>query len=479
AGIDALLKEHGVATFKQLPKEQRARRNALGLSYEDLSIRKINEKRRQYFERELERYEPYAFSVYSGAPNGYTSVKALNPIPKDRTGEVPSVFILTGGSLESPGDAVTPGVLSAAYASNELVQPTALNTIPQGAEGRRLALANWIVNANNPLTARVIVNRVWQWHFGRGLVATPNNFGKMGAKPTHPELLDWLATWFIDHDYSLKKLHTLIMSSNAYRRAGEPVDVKRTAELDAKNELLSYFSPRRVAAEEMRDAMLAVTGELNPEMGGPGVFPEINWEVAFQPRHIMGSVAPAYQPSPEPHQRNRRTIYAFRFRTLADPMLEVFNRPVSETSCDRRDETTVTPQVFALFNSEFASDRAIALASAVTKYESTLERRISRAFELVYGRAATDDEIARCSAHVRAMTEYHRAHPPQPRKLPTSVKRSMVEEMTGLPVEWEESLDELEHYHSDLKPWDVDAETRALADVCLVLLNSNEFLYVR
>jgi mono/diheme cytochrome c family protein len=473
------LKEHGVDDFSKLTKEQRAHSNLLGLSKTDLSLRKINEKRKQYFERELKRYEPFAFSVYSGPTNNYSSVKPLSPKPKQRMGDVPDVFILAGGSLESPGEQVTPGVLSAAYDSNDVTTPTAWNTIPSSTEGRRLALARWVASDKNPLTARVIVNRVWQWHFGRGLVATPNNFGKMGAKPTHPELLDYLAGWFIDNGWSLKKLHVLIMTSQAYQQAGEPVDPKRTAELDARNELLSYFPPRRLSAEEMRDAMLAVTGELNCEMGGPGVFPEINWEVAFQPRHIMGSVAPAYQPSRTPHERNRRTLYAFRYRTLADPMLEVFNRPGSETSCERRDETTVTPQVFALFNSEFALDRAIALAVEVTKSEPTTKARIARAFRLMYGRAATDDELSSCEAHVARMTAWHRDHVPEPVKLPTSVKRHMVEEMTGEPVEWEESLDGLADYQSDLKPWDVDAETRALADVCLVLLNSNEFLYVR
>jgi mono/diheme cytochrome c family protein len=473
------LKEHGVDDFSKLTKEQRAHSNLLGLSKTDLSLRKINEKRKQYFERELKRYEPFAFTVYSGPTNNYTSVKPLSPKPKQRMGDVPDVFILAGGSLESPGEQVTPGVLSAAYESNDVTNPTSWNTIPSTTEGRRLALARWIASDKNPLPARVIVNRVWQWHFGRGLVATPNNFGKMGAKPTHPELLDYLATWFIDNGWSLKKLHVLIMTSEAYQQAGEPADAERVAELDARNELLSYFPPRRLSAEEMRDAMLAVTGELNREMGGPGVFPEINWEVAFQPRHIMGSVAPAYQPSRTPRERNRRTLYAFRYRTLADPMLEVFNRPGSETSCERRDETTVTPQVFALFNSEFALDRAIALAAEVTKSEPTTKARVARAFRLVYGRAATDVELSSCEAHVSRMAAYHRDHVPGPVKLPTSVKRHMVEEMTGEPVEWEESLDGLADYQSDLKPWDVDAETRALADVCLVLLNSNEFLYVR
>src|SRR5207253_8765448 len=163
---------------------------------------------------------------------------------------------------------------------------------------------------------------------------------------------------------------------------------------------LASFPPRCLAAEELRDTMLAMTGELNRTLGGPGVFPEINWEVALQPRHIMGSVAPAYQPSPLPRQRHRRTIYAFRYRTLADPMLEVFNRPGSEVSCERREETTITPQVFALFNGAFVHDRALALAVALEQSADQLTGRIERAFRLCYGRPPSAEEVRLCQEHV-------------------------------------------------------------------------------
>src|SRR5206468_8634670 len=291
-----------------------------------------------------------------------------------------------GGSLASPADEVMPGVLSAMFGSNDRLSPSDWNSVPQSADGRRLALARWIASRENTLTARVIVNRVWQQHFGRGLVATPNNFGKMGARPTHPELLDWLATWFMDNGWSLKKLHELIVTSAAYQQASERPDIDQLRERDSKNDLLAYFPPRRLAAEEIRDAMLSVSGELNTEMGGPGVFPELNWEVALQPRQIMGSMAPAYVPSRTRAERNRRTIYAFRIRTLSDPMLEVLNRPGSETSCERRDETTVTPQVFALFNSEFAATRALAMAGRLLNDHSSVAERIDAAFRAVYGR---------------------------------------------------------------------------------------------
>jgi cytochrome c553 len=483
--IAAYLKEKGAAKFEVLPSEGRPNKGEIGLSKEELTLRKINRKRLDYLQRELERYEPLAFSVYSGPPNGYSSVRrpTTNPKHQKRRAALPTtlppVHILIGGSLEAPGEAVTPGVLSAVHGSNDRIAPTSWNTVPQTTMGRRLALAGWIASPANTLTARVIVNRAWQQHFGRGLVATPNNFGKMGAKPTHPELLDHLATWFVERGWSLKKLHRLIVTSATYRQAGEHPDMHKLAEIDAKNELLAYFPSRRLAAEEIRDAMLAVSHELSGDAGGPGVFPEINWEVAFQPRHIMGSVAPAYQPSRTPQERNRRTIYAFRYRTLADPLLEVFNRPGTEMSCERRDETTVTPQVFALFNSEFAHHRALAMAAALRKDAAALDAQIELAFRRVYARAPTEDEARKSTAHVRAMLEHHRSRQPEPTPLPQKVARHMVEEMTGEDMHWDEELDRMHDYQRDLMPSNADADTRALAELCLVLLNSNEFLYVR
>jgi hypothetical protein len=480
--IAAYLAERSVKSLEELPPAERPKADYLGgtfgLSKSDLSLRKVYQKSAQYLERELNRFEPFAFSVYSGPDNKYTSVKAVNPAPQRREETPPVVHVLTRGSLESPGDAVTPGVLSAMTLSRSDYAPTA-SPIPDTTAGRRLALARWIASSENTFTARVIVNRVWQQHFGKGLVATPNNFGKMGGRPSHPELLDHLAAWFIDEGWSINKLHRLIVSSATYRQAGEHPDIEKLLQVDPKNALLAYFPSRRLAAEELRDAMLAASGELNPEMGGPGVFPEIHWEVALQPRHIMGSVAPAYLPSRTPGERNRRTIYAFRLRTLADPMLEVFNRPLTEVSCDRRDETTVTPQVFALFNGQFAHGRALALAASLERSEATAEGRIRGAFSLVYGRSPTAEEVALCIEHLARMKEHHERHRPVRAELPLVVRRGMIEELTGDMVTWEEELTGMKEYERDLMPWEVTAETRALAEVCLVLFNSNEFLCIR
>lgn len=475
------LKENGYKNLKDVPADKRPPVRWFGLTELEKSLVKINNKRISYFERELKRYESYAFSVYNGPPNNYRSTQAVNLLPnlKKQQGEAQQIFILAGGAITAPTQKVTPGVLSAVAGSNNSQEPTAWNTIPQSSEGRRLAFARWIASSNNTLTARVIVNRIWQTHFGTGLVATPNNFGQKGEKPSHPELLDWLATWFMDHGWSIKKLHHLIMTSDAYQQSSHPINQEMVKNQDPNNRLLSHYPTRRMTAEQIRDSLLSITGELNQEMGGPGVFPEINWEVALQPRHIMGSVAPAYQPMPLPEQRNRRTLYAFRYRTLSDPMLEVFNRPNSESSCERRDETTVTPQAFALFNGQFTHDRAIALAHKIKQETKSDTEAISQVFQQLVLRTPNPTENQLALKHVKEMNVYHQTHAPQKVDLPRNVKREMIEELTGESFAWTEKLDLTDNYVQDLKPWDVNAETRALAELCLVLMNSNEFIYLR
>lgn len=478
----AYLRERGVKRLEDLPPEKRPAGgnfgNEFGLTKTEQSLQKIYEKNRLYLERELERFEPNALSLYDGTDNGYLSVRPVYTVSADRSGVVPAVHILAGGSLESPLDVVKPGLLSAMATANGREQSTAGNAIPDTMDGRRLALAKWIASPNNTLTARVIVNRIWQQHFGKGIVATPNNYGSMGARPTHPELLDWLATWFIEHDWSVKRLHRLIMDSATYQQSGDQPERNKLDTFDPADSLLGYFPPRRLAAEEIRDSMLAMTGELNSEMGGPGVFPEINWEAALQPRHIMGSVAPAYLPSKTPRERNRRTIYTFRYHTLPDPLLEVFNRPGCDISCERRDQTTVTPQAFAMFNSEFVQHRSLAFAAGLTKEHSTFDKQLGAAFACTYGRAPTPEEVDVCRQHFQQSLRHHREEVLKPVALPTHVKRGMIEEFTGEMVYWDEELP-LADYQRDTMSWDVAPAVRALADVCLVLLNSNEFLYVR
>jgi len=160
-------------------------------------------------------------------------------------------------------------------------------------------------------------------------------------------------------------------------------------------------------------------------------------------------------------------------------MLEVFNRPGSESSCERRDETTVTPQAFALFNGQFTHDRAVALAHKINQETKSKAEAINRIFQQTVLRTPDAAELKLALEHVEEMQVYHQSHPPQKITLPREVKREMIEELTGEPFVWTEKLDLTDHYVQDLKPWDVDAETRALAELCLVLMNSNEFVYLR
>ncbi|MFH5802633.1 PSD1 and planctomycete cytochrome C domain-containing protein [Alienimonas sp. DA493] len=391
-----------------------------------------------------------------------------------RPQQADAVHVLPGGSLEDPGEAVNPGVLSAMVGLGGM--PPA--DVPDSRSGRRAALADWIASDRHPSTARVMVNRVWQWHFGTGLVKSSNNFGRTGSGPSHPELLDYLANRFVEGGWSVKDLTRLILSSEAYRRGGRSPDPDRLAAADPDGALLSVFPPRRLTAEEVRDAMLATTGELNREVGGPSVRPEIHWEVAFQPRLLMGKLAPPYEPSPRRADRNRRTLYAVHLRGLRDPLLETLNQPGADAACERRDETSVAPQALTLLHGEFSHERSLALAAKIAEQADDPAERVRRAFRAVLGRDATAAEQAAALAFLTEETAEQRALRIEPVPLPTEVTMQNVKEQTGEVVEQTFELRSLKDYEEDLKPWQVGPEVRALGGLCLVLFNSSEFLHV-
>lgn len=206
--------------------------------------------------------------------------------------------------------------------------------------------------------------------------------------------------------------------------------------------------------------------------------PEINMEVALQPRMIQFSIAPAHQPFRTPEQRNRRSIYAYRVRGQADPFLELFNQPNPNDSCEIRDSASVSPQAFTLMNSDVATDRSIAFADRLMREQAADIDRVARAFELALSRSPSQEELERMVAYVGKMKHYHQNHDPDPVTYPTQITRSLVEEFSGKVFEYEEILPVFENYVSDKKASDVDPDTRALADLCLVLFNSNEFVHV-
>jgi mono/diheme cytochrome c family protein len=447
----------------------------VGFTPEQFGLERVARKGLERLRWEVDRYEPYALAVYNGATPRMKSVFAPLRLPKNpfAAGELEQTCILTGGDPFASGEKVKPGILSVLSSTAGLD-----GAVPEAPEGRRTAFAKWVAHPDNPLTTRAIVNRVWMWHFGEPLAGNPNNFGSTGKKPTHPELLDWLAATFVESGWSFKELHRTIMLSEAYQRSSKFEVPGSKLGREELGKVYAVFKPRRLSAEELRDAMLAATGELNPALGGIPNRPEINLEAAMQPRQVMGTFASAWVPNPLPEQRHRRSLYALKLRGQADPMMEVFNAPTPDFSCERRDASTVTPQVFALFNSRASQARSLALASRVLGETVSDEAAIDRSFALLLGRSATAAEIATCLAHWREMTPLQEKAIYPGETPPLTVRREAVEENTGEKFSFDERLHAYADFVPDLQPGDCDARTRALADVCLALLNSNEFAYV-
>jgi hypothetical protein len=260
---------------------------------------------------------------------------------------------------------------------------------------------------------------VWYWHFGRGIVATPGDFGRQGEPPTHPELLDWLASELVTDHWSLKQLHRTIMLSDAYQRSSAPDEAD--AKLDADNRFLWRMNRQRVEAETLRDAVLDVSGQLNAKMGGRPVIPPLTKE------EQAGLWARDQWPeSMDPAESNRRSVYLYVKRTFPLPMMTTFDQPDNSVSCSRRDNTTVAPQALTMMNSEFMVEQARHLAARLRKEDGDQPVKwVEGAWRLLYGRAPVPAESKAALAALAKET---------------------------------------------------DAE--ALTRFCLVLLNTNEFLYV-
>ncbi len=425
---------------------------------------------------ELDQSMPLVHSVYTGNTIPKNNIQGRIAMPGDpwKKGQMEQDAILTGGSIYSPSDPVVPGALSAAETLGEMDS----SAFPTGRGQRRLALADWIVDEKNPLTARVIVNRVWSWHFGKGIAGNPNNFGGTGLLPTHPALLDYLAHWFMENDWSIKSLNELIISSRAYQRSSRHPRPEQQARKDPRGDLYATFLPRRLTAEELRDAMLLVSGEMNDQVGGIPARPDINAEVAIQPRQIMGGTASVYEPDREPRQRNRRSIYAEKIRGLRDPFLEAFNQPNPDDSCEIRETSTIAPQALTLFNAEEVQDRAVAFADRLVRMGRDDEGTVAEAFRLALGRLPTPEETEICLEHWRKATVEERGLQPQSRVFPTSIERTVRAEKTGEYYTFVEYLPAFADYRPDLQRSEVDPRTRGLSHLCLVIFNLNEFAYL-
>jgi hypothetical protein len=301
----------------------------------------------------------------------------------------PPTFLLRRGEYTAKGPEV-PTAFPLVLAPSE-VDSEAHPKPQERSSGRRSALADWLTRSDHPLTARVLVNRLWQHHFGRGIVATPSDFGTMGSEPTHPELLDWLATEFVARGWSLKAMHRLMVTSATYRQSSRLDPSALVA--DPENSLLWRHARQRLDGEALRDALLAVSGRLNPEIGGPPVFPELPAELTR-----LSGKGPSWPVSKTVQDRNRRSLYVFVRRNLRYPFFEAFDRPDTNASCPRRAVTTIAPQALTLLNSQLAHDAVQALEARIVREAGPdLDARIDRLYLVVLGR--TPDTLERRLAH--------------------------------------------------------------------------------
>ncbi len=363
-----------------------------------------------------------------------TEVDADRPAPLPRAlaltddgASSPPTHLLIRGDAHTPGAEVSPGFLSAIDSKTPTITP------PEGGKttGRRLALARWIVNPGNPLTYRVIVNRLWQHHFGKGIVASPSDFGVMGDEPSEPELLDWLAAELVSHGGRLKPIHRLILMSSAYRRSLEWNEASN--EKDPENSLWWRRPPLRLEAEAIRDSILAVSGSINLEIGGPSVTPPIAADVLARQSRPGSGWGPA-----DVKSATRRSIYVRVKRSLPLPELEVLDAPDTSEPCPRRAVTTTAPQALTLLNSAFLHEQARRFAERlIREVGDDQAAQVDRGFRLALARSPNETELADSLAFLDNQAALIRRRP---------------------------------------KPEDrADARFEALRAFCLVLLNCDEF----
>ncbi|MFO1023259.1 MAG: DUF1553 domain-containing protein [Planctomycetales bacterium] len=361
-------------------------------------------------------------------------IQALTERPAD---PLPVTHLFNRGDHNQPKDPIPPGSLTICAADGAKIEfPAKDPKLPTS--GRRTAFANWIIGKQNPLTSRVLVNRIWMHHFGRGLVNTPSDFGHMGELPSHPELLDWLASDFTSNGWKLKRLHKLIMTSTVYRQSSARPE--KLAHEDSDNTLYGHFSVRRLDAEALRDRILFVAGVLNPEMFGPAI--PIKEDSVGQVVVEGDPPAPTpLEPLPVRFSAFRRSVYiqARRSRPLA--MLQAFDAPVMQTNCERRPVSTVAPQALMMMNSEFVVFQGGYLAQKANKtVGADQSKQIRYVWQQALLRNPTDQEVKEAEGFMKKRLYYYRT--------------------------------------PNLKPAVTEPVFEAMTSLCQVLLSSNEFLYV-
>ncbi|MEP7365877.1 MAG: DUF1549 and DUF1553 domain-containing protein [Acidobacteriota bacterium] len=391
-----------------------------------LRLKPEQKKRLDALKKQLAAFD----NLYHAEPPISAGMHDLGPV-------APPTHILSVGNYAKPLEEVEPGFLS-------ILDPAPARIVPPAdgsSTGRRTALANWLADPANPLTPRVMVNRIWHYHFGTGIVATPGDFGRMGQRRTNPELLDWLAAEFVQNGWSMKHMHRLIVNSNTYRQSSQTRD--DASSLDSANRLLWRFPPQRLEAEAIRDGALSVSGLLNPAVGGPSVYPTLP--------PGMPPPAGGWKVSQDPADQHRRSLYISVRRTASYPLMNAFDMPDSHESCARRANTVTAPQALTLLNGEHSIEWAQALAGRVIERAGEDPAAIvTEAFRLAYSRAPEPAEKDRVLTFLgnqkRVIAE--RIEKGEPVALPTPAADKMEAPAAA-----------------------------ALVDLCLALLNSNEFVY--
>jgi len=343
-------------------------------------------------------------------------------------GPPPKTRLLERGEVERPGPRVEPGfleVLSAPGKTNAIKPPDAKGE----SSGYRLAFARWLTSPDHPLTARVMVNRVWQHHFGRGIVESPDNFGKAGASPTHPELLDWLAAEFMKQGWSMKKLHRLIMTSTAYRQSSEhPAGDSAALKLDPENRLLWRMNLRRLEAETLRDAMMEVSGKLELTLGGPSVEGPL----------IADGLEDFYNSDDKASQKVkaklvglcRRSVYVVARRYFPLGFLESFDFPILQTNCNRRVNSVSPLQSLTLMNDDFVLENTRAFAARVEEISGSkpAEAKVQTAYLLALSRKPATEELTIAKSHLQREEELYL----KSNTAPTQARKAALESLCHL-----------------------------------------------
>jgi Protein of unknown function (DUF1549)/Protein of unknown function (DUF1553)/Planctomycete cytochrome C len=329
----------------------------------------------------------------------------------DRGRSVEPIHLLIKGERAQPGEVVEPGFLTAVP---QLDKPLSTPAVESRTTSRRLQYAMWITDPQNPLTARVAVNRIWQHHFGQALVRSPDNFGFKSSPPTHPELLDWLATEFINPSPSetsesntsngawrMKRMHKLLMTSRTYQQSSLHPKSSEYEQRDFANESWWHFNRQRLDAESLRDAILCSSGSLNPAMGGESFYPSMSAEAL----EGLSKKSNDWKPS-SPHEQNRRSIYMMTKRSRILPLMTAFDFCETNRPCAQRDVTTVPTQALAMLNNEFVHTQSRAMSARIIEnVGDDLRRQIESAWRMTLGRSPLESEIQAALRHLGKQTE--------------------------------------------------------------------------